>query len=147
MSLDKLSIRSPDSKKEYDEYYLLRWKILRAPWKQPLGTEKDQLEDKSVHRIAMLDNKIIACGRLHFIDQITAQIRYMAVNENYLNQGIGKKILHSLESAALQNNIRTIILDARENAVGFYKKHDYQLQEKSHLLFNQIQHYKMEKNL
>lgn len=147
MDFEQIIIRSPLPKNEYNAYYLLRWQVLRAPWKQDKGSEKDELEDNSVHRIAVLNNKIIACGRLHFIDQLTAQIRYMAVSEEFLHKGIGSRILVSLEDAARENNIKTIVIDAREAAVSFYEKHGYQLLEKSHLLFNEIQHYKMLKNI
>lgn len=142
----KIIIRSPLDK-EYSDYYLLRWKILRAPWGQNKDSVKDCLEDDSIHRIAILDDKIIACGRLHFIDQITAQIRYMAVANDFMKKGVGTDIIVSLEDAAKENNIQTIILHARETVVGFYEKRGYQLIEKSHLLFNDIQHYKMQKKL
>jgi len=42
---------------------------------------------------------------------------------------------------------RTIVLDAREPAVGFYLKLGYMITEKSYLLFNEIQHFRMTKNL
>jgi hypothetical protein len=40
-----------------------------------------------------------------------------------------------------------MILHAREVALDFYKKLDYELVEKSHLLFGEIQHYLMVKDL
>ena len=140
-------IRSPLHKNDYDAYYTLRWQILRAPWRQDKGSEKDELEDDAIHRIAIVDQQIIAIGRLHFIDKTTAQIRYMATSDDMQNQGIGKLILQSLEKAAKEKNIQLIILHAREAVVGFYKKQGYQLLKKSHLLFNEIQHYKMQKVL
>lgn len=140
-------IRSPLHKHEYDAYYTLRWQILRAPWGQDKGSEKDKLEDDAIHRIAIVDQQIIAAGRLHFVDKTTAQIRYMAISDNLQNQGIGKLILQSLEKVAKEKNIPLIILHAREAVVDFYKNQGYQLLEKSHLLFNEIQHYKMQKIL
>lgn len=97
--------------------------------------------------MAMLDNNIIACGRLHFINKTTTQIRYMAVVKDFIKKGFGSRILASLEDAAKTNNYKTIILHAREASVGFYEKQGYQLIEKSHLLFNEIQHYKMQKKI
>jgi len=143
----KSVICSPLTDNEFKNYYALRWQILRAPWKQGKGSEKDEFEESSIHRMAVLCNEIIACGRLHFIDQQTAQIRYMAVADAFKNSGIGRSILISLEEAARDNKIKTIVLDSREIAVNFYEKHGYQVLEKSHLLFNEIQHYKMLKNI
>ena len=142
----KVIIRSPLDK-EYSDYYLLRWKILRSPWEQDKGSEKDNLENNSIHRVAILDDKIIAVGRLHFIDKTTAQIRYMAVAKDFMKKGFGTRILASLEDAAKDNNYETILLHARQASVSFYEKRGYQLIEKSHLLFNEIQHYKMQKQI
>jgi len=97
--------------------------------------------------MAILYNKIIACGRLHFIDKTTAQIRYMAVAKDFIKKGFGSRILASLEDAAKTNNYKTILLHAREASVSFYEKQGYQLIKKSHLLFNEIQHYKMQKKI
>lgn len=32
------------SDENFEEYYYLRWKVLRKPWNQPIGSEKDELE-------------------------------------------------------------------------------------------------------
>lgn len=143
----KIIISSPTLKSEYDAYYSLRWQVLRAPWNQSKGSEKDDLEDNAIHRMAILNNSIIACGRLHFIDNATALIRYMAVAEDYMKKGFGTKILASLEDAVKDNNYSVIHLHARKGSVSFYEKRGYQLIKKSHLLFNEIQHYKMQKKL
>lgn len=138
-------IRCPSQKSEYDAYYSLRWQVLRAPWEQNKGTEKDDLEKTAIHRVAILNDHVIAGGRIHFIDNKTAQIRYMFVKKEFTKKGIGKKILLSLENIARNKSYKTIVLHARESSVSFYEKHGYTLIKKSHLLFNKIQHYKMQK--
>lgn len=140
-------IRSPSQTSEYDAYYILRWQVLRAPWNQAQGSEKDELEDSAIHRIALYDEKVVACGRIHFIDESTAQIRYMAVAGEYLNKGIGSKVLNSLEQAAKDKSHKTVLLHAREASLGFYTKRGYKLIKKSYLLFNEVQHYEMQKSL
>lgn len=140
-------IRSPLTTDEFAKYYLLRWQVLRAPWGQNKGSEKDGLENESIHRLAILNNEIIAAGRLHFTDNHAAQIRYMAVHEEYKNQGIGKAILLSLEQAAKENNVHTILLNSRDTAVTFYQKQGYATIEKSHTLYGKIKHTKMFKDL
>lgn len=138
-------VRSPLTEDEFVDYYLLRWQILRAPWMQGKGSEKDELENNSIHRIALIDKKIVAVGRLHFINENSAQIRYMAVSEEYRNTGLGKAILMSLEQAAKENAAQNIMLDARETAIPFYQKYGYNITTKSHTLFEKIKHYKMTK--
>lgn len=141
-------ILTPQSEKDFLDYYHLRWLILRQPWEQPLGSEKDEFDVNAVHKMAVINNNVIATGRLHFINyKKTAQVRYMAVSPEYERHGIGKAIYTALEEAAIKNNIATITLNARESAVDFYKKLGFNVVKKTHLLFNQIQHYEMRKLL
>ena len=141
-----ITVKQPETEKEFEAYYDLRWRILREPWQQPKDSEKDELENKSFHIMACDENNnIIGVGRLHFNNETEAQIRYMAVAPEYINQGIGALILEALEEKARQQQCKTIVLDARENSVVFYKKKNYKLLEKSHLLFGSIQHFKMQK--
>jgi len=140
-------IRQPQNSQEWDQYFELRWHILRQPWQQPPGSEKDELEKHSIHRLAMRDNKIIAVGRLHFTDDSQAQIRYMAVAKGYQRKGLGKLILNSLEQVAREKDIKSISLNARETAVPFYQSYNYQLAEQTHTLYNSIKHYRMYKLL
>ncbi len=75
----EIEIRAPKTKKEQEEYYNLRWEILRKPWNQPKGSEKDEYENDAIHIAAFVNGKIIGVGRIHFNSKEEAQIRYMAV--------------------------------------------------------------------
>ena len=143
----KISIRSPQTEDEWSQYYDLRWRILRQPWQQPKGSEKDDLEESSVHITAILNNRIIAVGRIHFSSQTEAQIRYMAVDEKHQSKGTGKLILNALEDVARDRETSQLFLHARENAVAFYKKNQYLMIESSHTLYGEIKHFRMEKTL
>jgi len=143
--LDHITIRSPETSQEYFDYYSFRWQMLRQPWGVEKGSEQDELEDDAFHRIALHHDDIIACGRLHFSEPATAQIRYMAVSEDFQQQGIGKLILLSLEDIAKKNQANKLILNARESAIGFYEKQGYKIITETHTLFNTIKHFKMER--
>ena len=143
----KISIRSPQTEDEWSQYYDLRWRILRQPWQQSKGSEKDDIEDSSEHLAALLHNRIIAVGRIHFSSQTEAQIRYMAVDKEHQSKGTGKLILNALEDIARDREISQLFLHARENAVAFYKKNQYLTIEPSHILYGKIKHFRMEKTL
>ena len=34
---------------DFKEYYLMRWQVLRKPWNQPIGSERDANEESSWH--------------------------------------------------------------------------------------------------
>ena len=140
-------ISAPITKEDFNQYYQLRWETLRKPWNQPEGSEKDELDKTSIHRMALVNDKVVAVARLHFLDDSTAQVRYMAVDKDFEQQGMGKAVYLSLEEEARKNKIKTIILNAREQAIGFYEKLGFSVTRKTYLLFDEIQHYEMQKDL
>ena len=137
-------IRKPESSKEWEDYYHLRWEILRAPLNLDKGSEKDDLEDSATHRAVFDNEKIVGIGRLHFIDENKAQIRYMAILEDYRGKGLGRMIVEEFAQISEQNKIFKIILFARESVIEFYKKLDFKIIKKAHRLEN-IQHFLMER--
>lgn len=139
--------REPRTSEEWRAYYNLRWQVLRAPWQQPRGSEKDELDDEALHHMIIDNQQVIAVGRVHFIDTHTAQIRYMAVDPEYEKRGYGKQLLLSLEKSVKENNIHEIILHARESVTGFYEKQGYIIIKPSHTLFKKIKHYLMVKKI
>ena len=144
---DSLRIIEPSSADEYRRYYDLRWKILRAPWNQPRGSEQDELEKNSRH-FMVLDKKTVAgVGRLHFNSIREAQIRYMAIDLSQQRKGIGTLLLNALEQCAIDHGAARIVLDAREHALRFYHKNGYSADGPGHVLFNSIPHVQMSKNL
>jgi len=141
-------IKQPAREDEFKAYYRLRWQLLRAPWNQPEGSEIDELEEQSFHVMAVNDkDETIGVARLQFNSSTEAQIRYMAVARAFERQGIGRELISAMENHARDSGINIIVLDAREAAVGFYKKLGYEVISKSYLLFDEIQHFRMMKNL
>ncbi|MGB2741113.1 MAG: bifunctional GNAT family N-acetyltransferase/hotdog fold thioesterase [Cognaticolwellia sp.] len=138
--------RAPKNKAELAQYYHLRWQILRAPWQQPNGSEKDDLEAQSYHRVIVDDmDNIVGVSRLHNVNQQRAQIRYMAISENAQGKGIGKLLLVEMERIASQVGVKTIELNARANAIGFYQQLGYIDNGYSHTLYGEVSHNKMTK--
>lgn len=144
-------IKQPETDKEFEQYYHLRWKLLRAPWNQPEGSEIDDIEDQCFHIMATAENEdgeaVIGVARLQFNSDSEAQIRYMAVAGEHERKGIGRQLMNTMEQYANSSGCRNIVLDAREPAVAFYQKLGYRLIKKSYLLFGEIQHFLMQKEL
>src|SRR5260221_14779427 len=95
-----VELREPGTPDEFDLYYDLRWRILRERWTQARDSEKDEHESGAVHIAAWISGKLVGAGRLHFISNDQAQVRYMAVEEGHARQGIGSLILDALEQRA-----------------------------------------------
>lgn len=146
IDVNDLQVTSPQTEKDWEDYYDLRWRILRAPWNQPKDSERVEDDKDAFHAMIRFNNMVIACGRIHFIDSQTAQVRFMAVEHEFQNMGLGAKVLQYLEAYAARHKIKKIILQAREEAIPFYVRNGYLIVKKTDLLFGTIQHYLMEKN-
>jgi GNAT superfamily N-acetyltransferase len=143
-----MEIRTPQNTEEWEQYYDLRYRVLREPWQQPRGSERNDGDGTALHLACFDSGELIGVVRLDtFESDVFAQVRFMAVDAAFQGRGIGKKLMHAAEQKALQLGFTTIMLHARENALPFYKTLNYKTIEKSHLLFNEIQHFKMEKKL
>ncbi len=138
----------PKTKLDLQRYFFVRWSILRQPWGQKMGTEVDEFEDEAYH-IMGIDSKerVLAVGRIHNISSNIAQIRYMSVLEKYTKLGFGTKVLKLLENYAIDNKISKIVLNSRESAIDFYIKNGYKKIKQVDKLFDEINHWFMEKEI
>lgn len=136
-----MNIYSPKSDSCLEKYYSLRWQILREPWGQERGAERDEFECDAYHLLGVDDQQnAIAVGRVHSIDARRAQIRYMAVANACRGRGLGSLILKHLEQHARELGIDQIVLNARETVVEFYEKHGYKVVGTGPLLYGKIAH-------
>lgn len=141
-------MRSPSNAAEWDSYYDLRWRVLRGPWDQPRGSEKDDREDDSEHlMVAGPESQVLACGRLHFNSPDEAQVRFMAVEPNFQGQGFGSEILREFERRAKAVGASSLVLNAREDAQRFYTQHGYRVIGPAPTIFSAVNHVRMRKDL
>ena len=145
--INKVTFRSPVGGKEFEEYDLFRWKVLRKPIGKTIETLKDKFDKDSFHIIGLYNKVIIASGRVHFNNDDEAQIRYMAVDNAFRAQGLGKEVLKILEEYIKKNNAKKIILNARNDIIEFYKNSNYLIVEEYLGSDTGIPHTKMEKKI
>jgi len=141
----EITIRTPQTEQEWNEYYDLRYRILRQPWNQPIGSERNEGDETGKHFALFEDKKLKAIARLDVQSEKQVQVRFMAVEKDIQRKGYGKKVMLAIENHSKNEGYSEIILHARELAIPFYESLEYELVEKSHLLFGEIQHYLMNK--
>jgi predicted GNAT family N-acyltransferase len=143
-----MQVKSPQTEGEFAQYYELRWRVLRAPWGAPQGSERDVLDAEADHcMICGAEGNPLAIGRLHLNSPDEAQIRYMAVDEHERGQGYGRRIVEYLEAVARERSAKTIVLNAREEVVGFYATLGYEVIGEGPMMFGTVKHSKMRKIL
>lgn len=114
------------------ETYIVRQPVLRKG--KPPETclfEGDDLE--STHHFGLFENQkltgIISLFLKHnpiFAENLQGQIRGMAVLESHQKKGFGEALVKHCEEYCLANQFDLIWFNARESAVGFYKKMGYE---------------------
>ena len=142
-----IAYKSPITSAEFAEYFLFRWKMLRKPLNLPGGSERDELEENSFHMAAYHSDAVIGVSRLHIESDGIARIRYMAVHDDYQNQGVGSQLLQELENFAHTKKLRVCWLYARKKATRFYIKNGYVIKGKGNSELSELKHERMEKQL
>lgn len=142
-----LIIRKPISKEDFEKMYDLRWRMLRKPWNQPRGSEKDNEEAKSYPFIVTINEKIVATARFHKNSEDEGQIRYLVVEKDYRNVRIASILMRYIEGFAISLKMNSIILNARKTVKEFFEKLKYEIVGEGPLLFNKIEHFLMRKIL
>ena len=140
---------SPESAADWENYYELRWRILRAPWHQPRGSEKDDLEAESEHvMIVGPERQALAVGRLHYNSAAEAQVRFMAVVPEAQGRGLGGAILRELERRARAAGATSIVLNARDGcADASIRRHGFVVTGPAPTMFDVVKHVRMRKDL
>jgi len=138
---------APVDAAEFERYFDLRWRVLRAPWQQPQGSERDDREDESIHLMVRAeDGEALAVGRLHLNSPTEAQVRFMAVDPRAQGRGLGSMVLRALEERAQKAGARHLVLNARESAQRFYEQHGYRVEGPAERLFGGVDHWRMRKD-
>ena len=133
-----------------NDYFDVRYEVLRKPLGSPRGSELLTDDDKAIHAYISIYTKIIAVGRIALIagdgsvqDPVgsscpafeplsiptasglrpAVQVRQMGTLPEFQGKGFAEKVLTALEETAKKNwNARTGWLQARIAAIPFYEK-------------------------
>lgn len=105
----------------------LRRTILRTP----LGLDYDPMdlaaESTDIHLGAYLDGVLTGCLILTPLSDRTLKMRQVAVAESHQGMGIGRLLVDSSEALARERGVPMIVLNARDTAVPFYLRLEYQV--------------------
>ncbi|WP_299822417.1 GNAT family N-acetyltransferase [uncultured Pontibacter sp.] len=143
-----MQIIEPATPEQFEQYYRLRYQTLRQPWGQPEGSERADDDATAIHAMLVDDaGEALGVCRMHLATPQEAQIRFMGIRHDMQGKKLGDQLLQYQEARARQLGATRIMLQARENAVNFYRRNGYEIEEKSYLLFGSIQHYKMARQL
>ena len=131
---------------EYNQMVKLRDDILRRPLGLTFTTEQLNNEKEDILIAAFEEDEMLGCCILSPIDHNTLRLRQMAVQKKLQGKGIGESIMNFAENLARDKGYKTLMMHARDTAVGFYEKFGYKIKGEKFIEVN-IPHHIMEKIL
>lgn len=141
MTFKEIAYRS----KEWEEAVNLREKILREPLGSKFSEEELEEEKDHIQIAGFLNEKLVATAVLVTEGQ-NMKMQRVVVTDNLRSKNIGSRMMSFCEELARDRNINIMYCHARNTAVNFYTRNDYQ---KVGDYFDEdgIPHLKMIKNL
>ena len=90
----------------------------------PKNLELDEFDDSATHILAKFSGEPAGCARLREVHDFL-KVERVAVLSKFRGNSIAKKIMHFIEDIAASKK-KTIILNAQESVIEFYKKLGYE---------------------
>lgn len=110
---------------DYRGVFELRDEVLRKPLGMSLANDDLSRDETDVILAGKVGAEVVVCLMLHRLNDNEVQLRQMAVSPHLQGQGYGKKLVAYAEEYARLNGYSTMVLHARQVAVGFYKSMGY----------------------
>ena len=141
-------IDTPVSEQDFAQYFELRWKMLRKPWNYPFGSEKDEYEQVSQHRmIRNQQGDVVAVGRVHMNSSEEAQVRHIAVDKEFQGKGLATLILSSLEAVAREEGAIRMVTNSRQISIPFFESAGFVIEKEASNELGKLKRQQMVKKL
>lgn len=124
-----IEIRVPKTRDDFRLYYELRYRVLRQPWAQDRGTEKDDFEPISCHYMAWDTDADIPVGviKLYEKEDGVGCFSHLAVDSKYQHTGIGKLLVNTVEDKARELGYTRIGCFSRLNSTDYFERKGYKV--------------------
>lgn len=114
-----------ETKEELEIAFEIRNLVFVQEQGVPVEAELDQYERESDHVLVYFEQKPVGTGRLRVVEEY-AKFERICVLADYRQYGLGKKIVHALETIALQKGLHKVKLHGQTQATAFYHKLGYE---------------------
>ena len=124
-----IEIRTPKTREDFKAYYDLRYRLLRQPWAQVRGTEKDDYEPISQHFMAVdtANNEIVGVIKIYEKEPGVGCFSHMAVSSARQRQGIGKLLMDAVEARSHELGYHTLGCFSRLNTTLYFEQTGYKI--------------------
>jgi predicted GNAT family N-acyltransferase len=137
---------APHGTPEYWQAVDLRLRVLRIPLGLDFTEEQLSAEDTDSTLVAVEGDKVVGCLVMTPKSSDIVKMRQVAVEPELQGSGLGTQMVAVSEDWAIRNGYQRIELNARDTAVPFYLRLNYQIVGDPFVEVS-IPHRKMEKEL
>ncbi|MEA1985889.1 MAG: GNAT family N-acetyltransferase [Candidatus Marinimicrobia bacterium] len=131
---------------DYKKTVSLRYEILRKPLGLKFSDKQLEQEYSDFHFGCFINDKLVGCLILSSIDKNVIRMRQVAVEKKYQGKQIGTILVKYSEEFAKRKGYNKMVLHAREVAVKFYLKLEYEIVGEKFIEIG-LTHFKMKKEL
>lgn len=112
----------------YADALMIRRRVFIDGQGVPESLEVDDMEAQARHIVGYQEGEPVVVARL--IDKElgkTYKVQRVAVLADWRQHGFGKQLMLYIEDFALEQDVRSLILNAQNTAIGFYESLDYEI--------------------
>jgi GNAT superfamily N-acetyltransferase len=142
-----IAIKRPQTNADFKEYYNLRYQVLREPYGQLKGTEKDDYEPLSEHFMAVDETTGAVVGVVKLYEKEPGVISHLCVAKELQGRGIGRALVQAAETVARQRGFAKVGSTSRLTATKFFEKYGYHIAGLPAIHFGTVHMVWMEKDL
>ncbi len=141
-------LRRFDGESAFPDAYDVRRQVFIEEQGVPEEIELDGKDDEATHFVIYDADtgQPIGTARLRFVDDDTGKAERVAVLAEYRDKGVGRRLMHSLESEARARGATMITLHAQTTVEEFYQALGYETTSEEFIEAD-IPHVEMEKEI
>lgn len=118
----ELLIYRVDHDEMYRQTLILRDSVLKKPFGLSIDNQDLSLEQNNIFLGAIEDGRLVGTLNYYINESFVAQLCSFAVSPENQRSGIGKLLVTELLDELRVQKLAKCIVNARESALGFYKK-------------------------
>ncbi len=144
--MEGLVVKVAETEDERRAAFDLRIQVFVNEQGVPAEEELDAADETATHAVALLNGEVVGTGRMVAVEPRSARIGRMAVRYEWRKQGIGGRILRTLEEESSRRGLKEAVLHAQTYVKSFYASHGY-VEAGAAFLEVGIEHVEMRKRL
>ena len=123
--MSDITVKLVETEQDMEAAVGIRFRVFVDEQSVPPEIELDEYDAVATHAIALLDGVTIGTGRV-IIEDGSARIGRMAVDQSHRRGGTGGLLLRFLEDEAREQGATEFVLHAQDYVKAFYAGHGYE---------------------